>query len=81
MRDRLSLNENWIAISTGTSAQVMYSQVITTGRNRGRPQGFGIQPLVRCRSENPWSALEAERVTVGRHPPAGLGSRGEIVHM
>ena len=44
VRERESLNENWIAISTGTIAQAMYSQVMI-GRNRGRPHGLNSQPL------------------------------------
>ena len=50
VRERLALNENWIAISTGTIDQTMYPQVMST-RNRGRPHGFAIQPRVRSQSE------------------------------
>jgi len=50
VRERVSLNENWMAMITGTIAQTMYPQVIRT-RKRGRPQGFVIQPWVRCQSE------------------------------
>ena len=65
VRERLSLNENWMAISTGTIAQTMYAQVIRT-RNRGRPHGFVIQPWMRAperrgRSRVRWSAASVIR--------------------
>ena len=50
VRERVSLNENWMAMMTGTIAQTMYPQVIRT-RKRGRPQGFVIQPWVRRQSD------------------------------
>src|SRR3569623_971563 len=42
LRERPSLNENWIAISTGTSDQMMYRQVMaasTYGRRHGLRHG------------------------------------------
>src|SRR5215212_8046208 len=39
LRDRPSLNENWTAISTGSSDHRMYSQV-TVARTYGRRHGF-----------------------------------------
>ena len=47
VRDRLALNENWIAISTGTIDQMTYSQVIST-RKRGFPHGLVIHPRSRA---------------------------------
>src|SRR5262249_23080723 len=45
VRERELLNENWIAISTGTIDQAMYIHVKTT-RNRGLPHGLLIQPRI-----------------------------------
>ncbi len=50
VRERLSLNENCTAISTGTIAQSMYTQVMSA-RKRGRPHGFANQPRMRRRVE------------------------------
>ncbi len=67
VRERLSLNENCTAISTGTSAHSMYAQVISA-RNRGRPHGFAIQ--LRMRPKRPGRSL----VTVAAVMPAARGS-------
>ena len=50
VRERESLNENWIAMITGTIAQAMYSHVII-GRKRGRPHGLKIQPRALPRND------------------------------
>ena len=58
VRERVELNENWIAISTGTIDQATYSQVNTT-RNRGRPHGLPIQPRI-------FAQPDTERGAAGR---------------
>ena len=52
LRERPSLNENRIAITTGAIAQTMYAHV-TTPRKRGWPHGFAHQSRKRLMRRPP----------------------------
>ena len=71
--DRLSLNENWIATSTGAIDHTMYVHVITT-RNRGLPHGLPIQPRRRRQVLN--SCVLVRPVATAWLMPAGPSMRG-----
>src|SRR5947209_11424957 len=71
--DRLLLNENWMATSTGAIDHTMYVHVTTT-RNRGLPHGLVIQPRRRRQVLN--SRASVLPVATAWLMPAGPSTRG-----